>query len=63
MIMEPVSSTTWVNGAANLVSWTKGLLDGIDTFDIEMARLNQDGLTFVARDGTLVSFSFVGVAG
>jgi len=50
IITEPTSTTVWINGAANLVSWTKGLLDGIDTFDIEMTRLSQDGLTFVARD-------------
>jgi len=50
IVTEPTSSTVWVNGAANLISWSKGLLDGIDTFDIEMTRLGQDGLTFIARD-------------
>lgn len=50
VITEPTSSTVWVNGAASLISWKKGLLDGVDTFDIEMTRLSQDGLTFIARD-------------
>jgi hypothetical protein len=50
IITEPTPSTVWVNGAANLISWSKGLLDGVNTFDIEMTRLSQDGLTFVARD-------------
>jgi len=50
MITEPTSSAVWANGAPNLISWTKGLLDGINTFDIEMTRLSQDGLTFIARD-------------
>jgi len=50
IITEPTSSSVWVNGAVNLISWTKGLMDGVDTFDVEMTRLSQDGLTFVARD-------------
>lgn len=51
VINQPTSSTQWSNGAANLVSWTKGLEDGIDAFDVELARLTDDGLIFVARDG------------
>jgi len=51
MITEPTTSTVWVNGAANLVTWTKGLLDNIHAFDVEIARLSQDGLIFVAKDG------------
>jgi hypothetical protein len=50
MITQPTTSTVWVNGAANLVTWTKGLLDDINAFDVEMARLSQDGLIFVAKD-------------
>ncbi|KAF5363110.1 hypothetical protein D9757_012038 [Collybiopsis confluens] len=50
IIDEPASSTQWSNGAANLISWTKGLEDGIDAFDVELARLSDDGLIFVARD-------------
>ncbi|KIK52406.1 hypothetical protein GYMLUDRAFT_77820 [Collybiopsis luxurians FD-317 M1] len=50
LINEPASSTQWSNGAANLISWTKGLEDGIDAFDVELARLSDDGLIFVARD-------------
>jgi len=58
IISEPTLSTQWVNGAPNLVTWNKGVQDGIDTFDVEMARLNSDGLTFVARDGERIqSFS------
>ncbi|KAF9074555.1 hypothetical protein BDP27DRAFT_1381083 [Rhodocollybia butyracea] len=50
VINQPTSSTQWSNGAANLVTWTKGLEDGIDAFDVELARLTDDGLIFVARD-------------
>lgn len=51
-ITQPASNSTWVNGAVNPVSWTKGLLDGISSFDVELARLSQDGLIMVAKDGT-----------
>ena len=40
-----------MNGATNVVTWTKGVGDGVDGVDIEMSRLSQDGLIFVARDG------------
>ena len=50
-ILQPAAGTQWANGAANLVTWTKGVGDGIDGVDIEMSRISQDGLIFVARDG------------
>ncbi|KAJ3717250.1 hypothetical protein DFJ43DRAFT_1134506 [Lentinula guzmanii] len=50
IINEPASSSQWSNGASNLISWTKGLEDGIGAFDVELARLTDDGLIFVARD-------------
>jgi len=51
IINEPSAQREWVNGAPNLVSWSKGLLDGIDGFDVELARMSTDGLTLVARNG------------
>ncbi|KAF8956775.1 hypothetical protein BDZ97DRAFT_1670982, partial [Flammula alnicola] len=50
VINEPQSKEQWVNNAAHLVSWQKGVLDGIYGFDVEMARMSQDGLTLVARN-------------
>lgn len=50
-ILQPAAGTQWANGAANLVTWTKGVGDGIDGVDIEMSRISQDGIIFVARDG------------
>ncbi|KAI0369542.1 hypothetical protein BV20DRAFT_946060, partial [Pilatotrama ljubarskyi] len=50
VISQPSKGTQWSNNAVNPVSWTKGLLDGINSVDIELARLSQDGLIFVARD-------------
>jgi hypothetical protein len=51
IITEPSPTTTWQNGVPNLITWSKGLQDGVSTFDIELARLSQDGLIFVAKDG------------
>ena len=55
VISQPAKGEQWVNGAVNPISWTKGLLDGVNSLDIELARLSQDGLIFVARDGTYSS--------
>lgn len=48
-------NTQWVNNVSNLVSWTKGVGDGITGFDIEMTRLSEDGLTLIARNGEQVN--------
>ncbi|KIK06341.1 hypothetical protein K443DRAFT_674326 [Laccaria amethystina LaAM-08-1] len=50
IITEPAAGRQWVNGATNLVTWEKGVLDGIYGFDIEMARMSQDGLMKLARN-------------
>ncbi|TFK48119.1 hypothetical protein OE88DRAFT_1664487 [Heliocybe sulcata] len=49
-ITSPSNGTQWVNGQANPVTWEKGLLDGITSFDVELARLSQDGLLYAAKD-------------
>ncbi|KAI0920705.1 hypothetical protein AcW1_002373 [Taiwanofungus camphoratus] len=49
IITEPTTGVQWANGQSNLVSWSKGLLDGIDTFDIELQRLSVDGLSYIAQ--------------
>ncbi|KAH9941390.1 hypothetical protein B0H21DRAFT_780171 [Amylocystis lapponica] len=49
VIQEPTTGVQWANGQTNLIKWTKGLDDGIDTFDIEMQQLGMDGLSFIAR--------------
>ena len=51
VIDEPAAQRQWVNNAANLVSWSKGVLDSINGFDIEMARMSTNGLVLVARNG------------
>ncbi|PFH48194.1 hypothetical protein AMATHDRAFT_150478, partial [Amanita thiersii Skay4041] len=49
IVSEPTRGTKWKNGAVNLIQWEKGRLDGVEFFDIEMARLNDNGLTLIAR--------------
>lgn len=51
MVNQPVTGVEWVNSQANLVSWTKGVDDGLDNFDLELARLSADGIIFVAQNG------------
>jgi len=50
IIDQPSASATWNNGVSYPVSWTKGLLDGIYGFDVELTRLSEDGLIFVAQN-------------
>ncbi|KAI8996304.1 hypothetical protein BD414DRAFT_477470 [Trametes punicea] len=50
VISQPGKGAQWLNGAVNPITWTKGLLDGVHSVDIELARLSQDGLIFIARD-------------
>lgn len=50
-ITQPTLGTQWVNGQSNVVTWKKGLLDDIPSFDVELARLSSDGLIYVAQSG------------
>lgn len=34
-----------------MISWVKGVDDGVDIVDVEMSRLSQDGIIYVAKDG------------
>ncbi|KAG1722904.1 hypothetical protein EDB19DRAFT_1765839 [Suillus lakei] len=49
VVNQPGSSTSWKNGSPYPVSWTMGLQNGIDTFDIEITRLSRVGIYFVAK--------------
>jgi len=57
VITAPSQDTQWVNGASNRVTWVKGVQDGIDEFDVELSRMSEDGLTFVARNVPSKGFS------
>lgn len=49
-VNTPSQSTAWINGQTNLLQWTKGLLDGINAMDIELARLSADGVWMIAAN-------------
>lgn len=57
IINDPQLSTQWSNNAPNLITWSKGLRDGVHGFDVEMARLSKNGLSLVARNGAFVLVS------
>ncbi|KAF8901544.1 hypothetical protein CPB85DRAFT_1377308 [Mucidula mucida] len=48
VVTEPTEDTQWQNGKANVITWDKGVLDGVSAFDLEMTRLSSDGLTYIA---------------
>ncbi|EGN94810.1 hypothetical protein SERLA73DRAFT_187871 [Serpula lacrymans var. lacrymans S7.3] len=50
IINQPGASSSWKNGSPYPVMWTKGLLDGVNSFDVEITRLSEDGLYYVARN-------------
>ncbi|KAJ8516512.1 hypothetical protein ONZ45_g6187 [Pleurotus djamor] len=50
VVTSPGEGSVWREGAANSITWSKGLSDGINSFDIEMNRLGGDGLLLVARN-------------
>jgi hypothetical protein len=49
-VTSPTKGVQWANGQTYPVSWTKGLLDGIDFIDLELTRMQSDGLILIARD-------------
>jgi len=49
-VTYPPQGTIVGNGAVLPVTWKKGLLDGVEFLDLEVTRMSQDGLIFVARD-------------
>ena len=53
IIQNPGNGTQMVNNVSNPISWTKGV-DKITGFDLEMARMGQDGLNLIARNGQYI---------
>ncbi|KAG8213572.1 hypothetical protein J3R82DRAFT_10228 [Butyriboletus roseoflavus] len=49
IINQPSASSSWANGSPYPFSWTKGLLDGLNSFDVELTRLHEDGLFLIAQ--------------
>lgn len=48
LIQEPNENTQWANGKDNVARWTKGRLDNVERIDLELIRLGDDGITYVA---------------
>ncbi|KAH9990707.1 hypothetical protein BJV77DRAFT_947082, partial [Russula vinacea] len=50
LVTYPTKGIEVSNGQTFPLTWTKGLLDGIDIFDLELTRMSTDGLILLARD-------------
>jgi hypothetical protein len=50
-VTSPAKGAQWANNQTFAVSWIKGLLDDIVMVDIEMSRLNTDGVSLIAKQG------------
>jgi len=50
VVTAPKLHDQWANGETRMVSWSKGALDGVSSFDIEMSQLSTDGLTLIAKN-------------
>lgn len=49
-ILSPDSSSVWSSDALNVITWQTSPNEGIDFFDLELTRLNTDGILFVAKN-------------
>ncbi|KAF6747301.1 hypothetical protein DFP72DRAFT_920418 [Ephemerocybe angulata] len=49
-ITNPTTGTEWVDGQTNVVTWEKGLLDNIPGYDVELTRMSQDQILYVAKN-------------
>ncbi|KAJ7273414.1 hypothetical protein C8J57DRAFT_273487 [Mycena rebaudengoi] len=50
VVTSPKQNDQWANGVPALVSWNKGAMDGVTSFDIEMSQLSSSGLTLIAKN-------------
>ncbi|KAF8124974.1 hypothetical protein EV363DRAFT_1270836 [Boletus edulis] len=50
VVDQPSVSASWANGSPYPFKWTKGLLDGVNAFDVELSRLQEDGLILLAKN-------------
>ncbi|KAK0485284.1 hypothetical protein EDD18DRAFT_704250 [Armillaria luteobubalina] len=48
MVKEPREGAQWSNSAVNVLEWEKGVWDGVTHFDVEMTRMSEDGITYIA---------------
>lgn len=58
LVTYPTKGTQVSNGQTFPITWTKGLLDGIDIFDLELTRMSTDGLILAARDSASLKWLY-----
>jgi hypothetical protein len=49
-VTYPTKGAQLANGQTYPITWEKGLLDGVNFFDLELTRMKSDGLILIARD-------------
>ena len=49
-VTYPTKGAQLANGQTYPITWEKGLLDGVNFFDLELTRMNTNGLILIARD-------------
>jgi len=49
-VTYPTKGAQLANGQTYPITWEKGLLDGVNFFDLELTRMNSNGLILIARD-------------
>jgi hypothetical protein len=60
VVTSLTTGTQWVNGQANIVQWTEDFVDNVNGYDVELVRINVDGLILVAKNGMFRLLSFDG---
>jgi hypothetical protein len=58
LVTYPTKGIEVSNGQTFPLTWTKGLLDGIDIFDLELTRMSTDGLILLARDSASLKWLY-----
>jgi hypothetical protein len=58
-VTYPTKGAQLANGQTYPITWEKGLLDGVNFFDLELTRMNSNGLILIARDSASYVVLFV----
>ncbi|KAI0035389.1 hypothetical protein K488DRAFT_43331 [Vararia minispora EC-137] len=64
-VVQPTKNAQWANGNTYGVTWSKGLMDGVNIFDLELARMSTSGLILIAQNvnaaANSINLAFTGV--
>ncbi|TEB22157.1 hypothetical protein FA13DRAFT_1521609 [Coprinellus micaceus] len=50
LVTYPTRAAQWAQGTTHQLTWEKGLLDGVEGYDVELTRMSRDELVLVARN-------------